>query len=106
VKEYPLDSDELWTLGGVNIAATVSFSIGYAHYQRYQDIQRDLELTQGLPDKLIGRWEAKRDGAFEIAMIAFAIGAVVVIFGGLKLWSIIRSTTHPDAPRRREAGSS
>jgi hypothetical protein len=100
VKEYPIDRDELFELGGVSLLATVSFSIGYANWQRSQDIQRDLELSQGLPDKLIARWTAKQEDAYEIALIFFAIGLAALIAGGLKLWGVIATTAHPDAEQK------
>jgi hypothetical protein len=97
VKGYPVTRDELFGLGGAGLLATVCFSIGGNYINRSYDIQKDLELTQGLPPELKARWEAKEADAWHFGLVLAIIGAVAILVGGAKILSIIRSTEHPNA---------
>jgi hypothetical protein len=95
VKGYPITRDELTALSGTGLLATVCFSIGGTYVNRSYEIQRDLELTQGVSTKLRARWEAKEADAWTFGLIMLVIGTLLVIAGGAKIWSVIWSTEHP-----------
>lgn len=95
VKGYPVTRDELFGLGGAGFLATTCFSIGGNYLTRYYDIQKDLELSQGVPEKIVIKWQAKSDQDWTFGVILIAIGVAAIIFGGAKIISIILSTKHP-----------
>lgn len=101
MKEYPISKDEIFGLGGTSVFATTLIAFGSASWQRSQDIERNLELSQGIPETTIARWKAKQEDAHSNAILFFVAGAVVALFWGWKVWSIISNTTHPDAPPSR-----
>lgn len=94
VKEYPVDRDELFELGGAGLLTTLFFSIGFSLLSRYLELVKDLEFERDLPKELIARWSAIRDDAYTGAAIFISCGIVVFLVGGAKIWSIIRSTEH------------
>lgn len=96
VKGYPVTRDELFGLGGVGLLTTVCFSAGGNFISRSYDIEKDLALSQGVSDALKARWEAKAQDAWLFGAILIAVGLVTVFVGGAKIFSIIRSTEHPD----------
>jgi hypothetical protein len=96
VKGYPLSRDELFELGGAGILATTCFSIGGTNLNRSFDIQKDLEIAQGIPPEIKVRWETKEADAWVYGWLFFIIGIVCFLAGGAKVISIIRSTRHPD----------
>lgn len=96
VKGYPVTRDELFGLGGAGLLATVCFSVGGNMINRSLDIQKDLELAQELPKPIIARWETRQEDAWSFGILLLVIGAVAIAVGGAKIWSIIRSTEHPN----------
>lgn len=97
MKEYPVTFDELIELGSIGLVSTVLFSLGGMYLNRSWDMQKDLELSQGLPERLVGKWEARADDAWFFGILLCLVGALAVLGGGAKIWSIVRSTRHPDA---------
>ncbi|SRR6266849_2241307 len=97
VKGYPVTRDELWELGAGGALTTICFSVAGTYINRSYDIQRELELTQGLPQDTIIRWKTKGEGDWYFGLTALVLGAILFAAGGAKIYSIIRSTSHPKA---------
>lgn len=96
MKGYPVTKDELYTLGGAGFIATLCFSGGANYLNRSFEIQKSLELAQGVPPQaLIEKWKARESDAFTFGLALCAIGAVLVLFGGAKIFGIIKQTEHP-----------
>lgn len=95
VKGYPVTRDELLGLGASSVAATFCFSVGGGLITRSQDIRKDIELAQGVPERVVGKYQAKSEDAFFYGCIFIAFGVLAAIFGGLKVLSVIWSTNHP-----------
>lgn len=95
VKGYLVTRDELIELGGAGLLATLCFSFGGKYINRSFDIQKDLELTQGLPPDLISRWQTKASDDWDFGLLCSIVGIVLLSAGGAKVLSIIFSTRHP-----------
>jgi hypothetical protein len=95
VKGYLVTRDELIGLGGTGLLATLAFSYGGRYINRSYDIQKDLELTQGLPPELTARWQTKSADDWDFGVLCIIVGIVVLLAGGAKVLSVIFSTNHP-----------
>ncbi len=96
MKAYPVTRDELFGIGGAGLVATFCFSLGTNYLNRAYDINKDLELAQGIPPELKVRWQTKADADWTFGIIIVVIGVVAILGGGAKVLSIIRSTDHAE----------
>lgn len=95
VKGYPITRDELFGLGGAGFVATAGFSLGGNYLTRYYDIQKDLDMAQGLPDRIVVKWQTKAEQDWTFGILLIIFGIVAIFAGGAKITSIILSTKHP-----------
>jgi hypothetical protein len=96
VKGYPLTRDELFELGGGGLLATTFFSLGGSCIGTSLDIQKSLEMAQTISPELKARWETKEADYWLFGIVFIAIGLGLLVAGGAKLVSIIRSTRHSE----------
>src|SRR5438128_353416 len=58
MKEYPLTKGDMRDLAKTGVAATVCFSFASGLFGFMVNLAKDLSLAQGVPDKVVGFWNA------------------------------------------------
>ena len=96
MKGYPVTRDELFTLGGASLLSSGAFSVGLNFVNRSLDLQKDLELNQGIPPVILTRWQTREADYWTFGVVLMVLGVSFAVAGGLKILSIIRSTAHPE----------
>jgi hypothetical protein len=94
LKGYPVTADELWELGGIGLGTSLCFSFGTSFLTQYFGIKKDLEFSQGLPPEVVIRWKTVQGYDLALSIVLFLIGVLVFLFGGAKIYRILRSTEH------------
>jgi hypothetical protein len=97
VKEYPLDQDELWELGGLGLVTTMFFSAASACFGVWINIQMSLDLAEGADPFKVGLWQANMTWSKWGAIVFTVLGTVSLLGGGIKVWRIIANTKHEDS---------
>lgn len=97
MKEYPLTKSELYGLASLGGSATLCFSLGSAAFGYAAAITKDMAFSSNVPEKIIVYYSTMRDFAFYGSFGLFAIGAILVIVGGIRVRQIVAETTHDQA---------
>lgn len=92
MNDYPVSKDELWTLGGLGLGATLAFSSAAGLLGFFVDTKKDLELAQGIPPETVAYWRAREDDALILMVGCLVAGVLFFAFGALKVRHIINST--------------
>jgi len=95
-KGYPLTRDELWLLGSLGIGATTAFAGASGLIGYYFNVGMNLALSQGVPEKMIAYYESSRQWSLIGAVALCILGLILAAGSGLKVFSIIRRTTHDE----------
>jgi hypothetical protein len=96
MKEYPLTSRELWTLGGLQAgsAATLSFAGWLAGFWVNSQQAIDFADRHATPPEVLAQWQAYADMAYGAAVGAGALGIFLILLSGWNVLGIIWDTTH------------
>jgi hypothetical protein len=96
MKGYPVTRDELISLGGVGLATSVLSGVGANFISRSFDLDASIELSgSDIKPGVIAKWQTRETDFFVFGIILLALAALATVGGGLKIWSIIKSTEHP-----------
>lgn len=96
VKGYPVTRDELFTLGGVGLLASICFGLGANFVFSSFGLQENLELSQGITPVLLSKWQTRETDYWYFGLVLLILAIAFAVAGGTKIWSIIHSTEHPD----------
>jgi hypothetical protein len=96
VKGYPITRDELLTLGGAGFVSSLFFGFGGDFIFRSYDLQANLDLSPGVAADVVAKWTTREFDFWYIGLVLLFFGLVVAAVVGAKIWSVIRSTEHPN----------
>jgi hypothetical protein len=95
MKEFPVTSRELWTLGGLQASSAVALSVAGWLAGFWLNAKQAVDLAdRQLPPEVLGQWQAYSDMAFWGAILSGALGLGLLVLTGLNVRGIIKDTTH------------
>jgi hypothetical protein len=83
-------------LGSLGIGATTAFAGASGLIGYYFNVGMNLALSQGAPEKMIAYYESSRQWSLIGAVVLCVLGLILAAGSGLKVFSIIRRTTHDE----------
>src|SRR4051812_16010516 len=95
MKEYPVTSRELWTLGGLQAGS--AFALGFAGWLAsfWVSAREALDLaSKDTPQQILGQWQAYADMAWYGMVGGGILAALLIGLSGLNVWGIIYDTKH------------
>ena len=95
MKEFPVTSSELWTLGGLQFGA--SAALGFAGWLAgfYANAKQAVSFAdKDTPKEVLGQWQAYSDMAFYGIIGAGVLGLFLLLLTGWNVWRLIRDTVH------------
>lgn len=95
MKEFPVTSRELWTLGGLQAgsAAALGFAGWLAGF--YVNAKQAVAFADANTSAQIkGQWEGYADMAFYGVIGSFGLGIFLVLLSAWNVWGIIKDTSH------------
>ena len=96
MKEYPVTSRELWTLGGLQASSALTLSLAGWLFGFWLNAKQALDLTdrQTVPEAVLTQWETYADlawwGAVGIGFVGFGLMGIA----GLNVYGILKDTHH------------
>ncbi|MBX7496433.1 hypothetical protein K3172_11265 [Qipengyuania sp. 6B39] len=96
MREYPVTSRELWTLGGLQASSALTLSLAGWLFGFWLNAKQALDLAdrKTIPATALAQWEAYANlawwGALGIGILGFLLMGLV----GLNVWGIIKDTRH------------
>jgi hypothetical protein len=95
MKEYPVTSRELWTLGGLQLGAGVSFSVAAWLLGVYISSKQALSFAgKDTAAKVVGQWEGYASMSWYGCIALAVLGLILFAISALNVRGIIRETTH------------
>lgn len=95
MKEYPVTSRELWTLGSLQAGSAAALSLGGWLFGFWMNVKQAVDFAgKDTPTAIINQWQAYSDMAFWASIAAAALGGILLGLSGLNVWGIIKDTTH------------
>jgi hypothetical protein len=95
VKEYPITESEMHELKSLGMIATVCFSLASGIAGFLIDLQKDLSLSQGAPEKAVSFWTGVW-WASAFAAVSFAAAGGWAIYKGSSRVEEIKNETEHD----------
>lgn len=96
MKEYPLTSRELWTLGGLQAGSALALSIAGWLWGFWVSAKQTIAFADKkvIAGNILGQWQGYADMAW-VGMIAVgALGILLIVLSAINVIGIIRDTTH------------
>lgn len=96
MKEYPVTSRELWTLGGLQAGSALTLSLAGWLFGFWLNAKQALDLADKKTTQanVLVQWEAYADLAFWGAAAVGLLGLFLIGLVGLNVWGILRDTSH------------
>jgi hypothetical protein len=95
MKEFPVTSRELWTLGGLQAGSAAALSFAGWLAGQYVNARQSLAFAgHDVPRQVVGQWEGYSNMAFWGAVIAAALGLFLLGLSGLNVYGILHDTEH------------
>jgi hypothetical protein len=97
MKEFPVTSRELWTLG--TLQAGSAAALGFAGWLAafWVNAKQAIELADpATPARIMGQWQGYADMAFYGVIGSGVLAGLLLLISGLNVIGIIRETRHED----------
>lgn len=95
MKEFPVTSRELWTLGGLQASSAASVGFSGWLISFWTSSQQAIDFAgKDAPKEVIAQWHAYSDMAFYGAAASAILALFLVGLSGFNVWGIIRDTEH------------
>ena len=95
MKEFPVTSRELWTLGGLQAGSAGALSFAGWLVGFYINAKQAVDFAgHDVPRQVLGQWQGYADMALFGAIGASLLGIFLVGLSGFNVWWIIHDTKH------------
>jgi len=95
MKEYPLTSKELWTLGGLQFGSGAAFSAaGWLAGFCANAKQATAFAGRDTAPQVIAQWKAYSDMSWWGSLLLAILGIILFAISAINVWGIIKETTH------------
>jgi hypothetical protein len=95
MKEYPVNGEELLTLGIMQGGAAILLAFAGACFGFSVSTKETIAFAgKDVPQATIGWWSGIGDGAFYLAIIVAVLGLALGVLSGLKVRRIMKATDH------------
>ena len=95
MKEFPVTSRELWTLGSLQAGSAAS--LGFAGWLAgfYANAKQAIAFADSkTSSQVMGQWQGYADMAFYGVLGAGALGVFLLLVSAWNVWGIIKDTSH------------
>jgi hypothetical protein len=96
MKEFPVTSRELWTLGGLQAGSALTLSLAGWLFGFWLNAKQAMDFAdkRAMSELVLGQWRAYADLAWWGALGTGLLGLFLILLVGLNVWGIIKDTTH------------
>lgn len=97
MKEYPVTSRELWTLGGLQAGAALALSVSGWLFGFWVNAEQALDMAGSDVSKdALAQWGAYANMAWYAALGVGVLGLFLIALSGFNVWGVLRDTSHED----------
>ena len=96
MKEFPVTSRELWTLGGLQAGSALTLSLAGWLFGFWLNSKQAMDFAdkKAMSAMVLGQWQAYADLAWWAGLGTGLLGLFLIVLVGLNVVGIIRDTTH------------